>query len=116
MTTYIFPNHTKGDTLLSPVFEVIINGSAIDIAGYNIKMQVRKGAAITSPVVLEYSTSDGTIEAVGESTAGKFKLSENIVDIPVGTYKYDIEFEEITTEKVRTWIKGTWTITEEVTQ
>ena len=113
---YNIPAHTKGDTFLSPIFEVIVNGTAVDLDEYSIKMQVRRYAVKTSPVVIEFSKTDGTMEVVGASTDGKFKIKEAVVDIPANTYKYDIEFTKISTEKVRTWIKGEWQITEEVTQ
>jgi hypothetical protein len=110
--TYNFKDHTKGDTFISPLFEVKINGTAVDLTDYSIRMQVRRSAAKTSAVVMEFSTVYDTIEIVDN----KFKLKEGIIDVPVNSYVFDIEFTNTVTDVVKTWVKGTWKITEEVTQ
>lgn len=113
---YNFEGHTKGDTYISPILELIINGTVVDLANYTIKMQVRRFAAKTSPVVIEFSTDNGTFEIVGASTDGKFKIKEEVVDVPAMVYKYDIKFTNNITGKTRRWIKGNFPVIEEVTQ
>ena len=114
MKTYNFKEHHKGDTFKSPTFRLTINGVIQDIAEYEIRMQIRKDAAKTSPVMAEFNTKDETIERLTPTTDGEFKLKNRILDIPRGIYKYDVEF--IKDEVVSTWMKGIVPITEEVTQ
>jgi hypothetical protein len=113
---YNLPDHRKGDTFLGVEFEVIVNGVAIDVADYDIKMQFRKTAGRISDVVLELSTDNDRLERLEPTTDGKFKIVEWLVDIPAGVYVFDIQFTKLDDGgRIRTWIKGTWKILEEVT-
>jgi len=113
---YNLPDHTKGDTFLGVEFEVIVNSVAINVADYDIKLQVRKDPIKTSKVLLELSTENDRLERLEPTTDGKFKIVEWVVDIPAGEYVYDVQFTKLDDGgAIRTWIKGTWTILPEVT-
>lgn len=110
------PDHIKGDTFLGWDIEILLDDVLIDTADYEVRMQVRKQAVITSPVLLEFSTDDLTIERVEPTASGVIRLVEQIVDLPAGTYFYDIEFTELSDRGRRsTWVRGEWKILKEVT-
>jgi hypothetical protein len=114
--TYNIPDHKKGDTFLGLDIEVLVDDVLIDTADYEVKLQVRRSPNKTSPVVLEFSTEAFTIERVEPTSSGVIRLVEQIVDIPAGTYVYDIQFDELSDRGLRkTWLEGTWKITTEVT-
>lgn len=109
---YNFPPHTKGDTFISPTFQVVLNGTPIDLANYTLKMEIR--ASVNSTPVKTFTSADG-LEIVGPTTDGKFKITTTIIDIPVGKYLYDIQFTD-TNSEVNTWIKGVFKVIKEITQ
>jgi hypothetical protein len=106
--TYNFPNHIKGDTFRGVIFEVLVNGVAVDLTAYTIKMHLRPNAA-SATLSLNLTSS---IEK-HDPTNGKFRINAVKIDIAPRTYYYDIEFTEGTT--VRTWVSGTWTVVQDVT-
>ena len=111
--TYNFPEHTKGDTFLGAVFTMTSGGVAINLTGYRIRMHIRRTATQTSPLVLALDTEDETIE-IHDAAAGKFRIKAQVIDIPAYSYVHDIEFTR-PDGQVRTWVKGRFTVTEEVT-
>jgi hypothetical protein len=110
---YNFPPHIKGDTFKGKTFTISINGELIDTTTYTVKMQLRKGRSTSYPVALELSTTNGEI-VKDDTNNGQFRIIEQVIAIPAGKYVYDMEFTS--GGKVRTWIKGVWTITRETTQ
>jgi hypothetical protein len=67
-----------------------------------------------APIALELSNElDGGITVV-DAPNGIFTIDSRIVDLPVGTYKYDIQFT-FPSGVVKTYVAGTMTIKEEIT-
>lgn len=106
--------HTKGDTFSEVAFEVKKNGTAINLTGATIKMQLRKNYIDVSPALALTSVSSAGITITGAS-AGQFKINEQIIDIEVFNYVYDIQFT-LSTGEVRTYVKGGFNVTPEVTR
>lgn len=98
--TYTFPEHNSGDTFPGVAFTATLNDEAISLVGAVIRMYV--GGKI-------YSTTTGEIQ-ITDAAGGKFQLKEQIIVLPVLTHNYEIEVT-FSTGKVRTYVKGTWTIT-----
>lgn len=103
--------HYRGDTFDAVNFEVIIDSAPLDLTDVAIKMQLRRN--YDRDVALELSLANGLLEIV-DAEAGKFKISEQIINIEPLAYLYDIQFT--IGEEVETFIKGKFTIINDVTR
>ena len=113
-STYNFPNHIKGDTMQEVVFTITVNDNPLDLTGAEINMDMRLSTDIRTLAKRFTSTGgDPTIE-ITNAAGGIFKVIEQIVDVPAGTYNYDIEIT-LADETVKTYIAGTWIITQDQT-
>jgi hypothetical protein len=115
IATYNFKPHKKGASFLGVELTVTVNGSPIDTAEYDIKMQVRRSAVNTAPVLIEFNTEDDTITRVEPTSSGVIRFEERVVDIIKGVNYHDILFINKLTGRKRIWIEGTWPIVETVT-
>ena len=111
MINYDIPSTVKGDTFEGIEFSVIRNGSALDLTGASIKMDLR--LIPTGILGKRFAIGSGLTLATPPST-GIFQLDKQTVDIPANTYDYDIEIT-LANAEVYTWISGTWTILQDVT-
>ena len=106
--------HTKGDTFNEVAFEVKKNGTAINLTGAVIRMQLRKEYSDVSAVLsLTSVLADGI--TITNATSGQFKINAQIIDIEVFNYVYDIQFS-FQTGEVKTYVKGGFNVTPEVTR
>jgi len=106
--------HTKGDTFNQVVFEVKRNNTAIDLTGATIKMQLRKQYSDTSAALSLTSVASAGITITNASN-GNFKINQQIIDIEVFNYVYDIQFT-LSNGEVKTYIKGGFNVVPEVTR
>lgn len=106
--------HTKGDTFNEVAFEVKKNGTAINLTGATIKMQLRKQYSDVSAVLSLTSVSSAGI-TITAPTSGQFKINAQIIDIEVFNYVYDIQFT-LASGEVKTYVKGGFNVTPEVTR
>jgi hypothetical protein len=112
MLTYTIPPQLRGDTWpgISSI-TITTSGVPVNLSAANIKMQLREDT--DSPVALEISTDNGLINIV-DPVNGKFRLLPFVVNIPYGTYNYDIQVT-FSNGTVTTYIAGTWVITPDIT-
>ena len=110
--TYDFPYHIKGDTFKGTEFEILSNALPVNLTGYRIRMHMRSIATSTT-ILHAFDTDDGTI-VINDAAGGKFTLQPVVIDLPARTYVYDIEFTKAGV--VKTWIRGTWPIINDVTR
>lgn len=106
--------HTKGDTFNEVAFEVKKNGTALNLTGATIKMQLRKEYSDVSPTLSLTSVSNAGL-TITNATSGHFKINEQRIDIEVYNYVYDIQFSFASGE-VKTYVKGGFNVTPEVTR
>jgi len=106
--------HIKGDTFNQVAFEVKKNSTAINLTGATIKMQLRKCYSDTTPALSLTSVSSAGI-TITNAAAGQFKINAQIIDIEVFNYVYDIQFI-LSSGEVKTYVKGGFNITPEVTR
>lgn len=106
---YNFPDHIKGDTWNVTNFTINVNDNPKDLTSATIAMKIRDRNGI-----LLKSLSTGSGLTITDATAGKFKIDAQVLDISIGTHKYDIEitFPDGT---VKTWIAGKITIIQDMT-
>jgi len=106
--------HTKGDTFNQVAFEVKKNGTAINLTGAVIKMQLRKLYTDTTAALSLTSASSAGI-TITNASAGQFKINAQVIDIEVFNYVYDIQFT-LSSGEVKTYVKGGFNVTPEVTR
>ena len=106
--------HTKGDTFSEVAFEVKKNGTAINLTGATIRMQLRKLYSDTTAALSLTSVSSAGI-TITNAASGLFKINTQIIDIEVYNYIYDIQFT-LSSGEVRTYVKGFFNVTPEVTR
>lgn len=106
--------HTKGDTFNEVAFEVKKNGTAVNLTGAVIKMQLRKDYNDISPALALTTVSSAGLTITNASN-GHFKINAQIIDIEVYNYVYDIQFT-LSDGSVKTYVKGGFNVTPEVTR
>lgn len=106
--------HTKGDTFNEVAFEVKKNGVALDLTGATIKMQLRKEYNDITPTLALTSVSNAGL-TITNATSGHFKINAQIINIEVFNYVYDIQFT-LASGEVKTYVKGGFNVTPEVTR
>ena len=82
-------------------------GRPKNLNGCLIEMKVR--LSFDSPSVLYFSTTDETINIVEPPTLGQFFVEPSIIDVPPGSYQYDIKITYPSGE-VYTHYAGNWNI------
>lgn len=114
MILYEIPPHISGDTWYG-INELTLsrNGSAVNLSGAYLEMQVRY--SIDSPSVLTLSTANSGIVILNPLTSGKITIPKRIVNIPPATYKFDLK-SVLYTEETTTEMSGYWQITPSITK
>ena len=112
MLSYIMPSALRGDTWpgISSI-TITISGTPVSLSAASIKMQLRED--LDSPVALELSTNNNLI-VITNPLSGVFQIPPQIIDIPFGTYNYDIQVT-FPNGVITTYITGTWQITPDIT-
>lgn len=114
--TYNFPAAIRGDTYND--VEFIVNtkvGLVItpkDLTGCKIRMWIVNKT--TKATAMDLTTLNGKI-VITDAVAGKFKVVFGVVNIPIETYNYDIEIT-FTSGVIKTWIKGAFFVTNDITK
>lgn len=106
--------HVKGDTFNMVTFQVKVNTVAVNLTGATIRMQLRKKPDDITAVLSLTSVASAGI-TITSPTTGTFKINEQVINIEVGTYSYDIEIA-YASGIVKTYIAGIFTITPEITR
>ena len=113
MLSYEIPSHISGDTWIGiSSLTLLRDGSALNLSGAYLEMQVR--FSIDSPPVLTLSTANSGI-VITSPTEGIASIPTMIVDVPVSTYKYDLELTLSNGEKT-TQMGGIWKILPSITR
>lgn len=102
----------KGDTFDEVDFQVKKNNVPLDFTDAIIRMQVRQNYG--GVVVLNFTSIDDNGITITDAVNGKFKINEQIIDIPALTYIYDIEFDY--DGFVKTYVSGNFQVTNDVTR
>jgi hypothetical protein len=105
--------HIKGDTFDEVAFSIKINNIALDLTGAVIKMQLKKSSDLTIALLSFTSVSAAGI-TITNATGGLFKINQQIIDIEVFNYAYDIQLT-LANGVVKTYVSGTFSITKEIT-
>ncbi len=106
-------SHIKGDTFDEVAFSIKINNVALDLTGATIKMQLKKSSDSTIASLSLTSAASAGI-TITSPAGGLFKINEQIIDIEVFNYAYDIQLT-LASGVVKTYVSGTFNITKEIT-
>jgi hypothetical protein len=106
-------SHIKGDTFDEVAFSIKINNVALDLTGATIKMQLKKISDLTIALLSLTSVAAAGI-TITNATGGLFKINQQIIDIDVFNYAYDIQLT-LASGVVKTYVSGTFSITKEIT-
>jgi hypothetical protein len=111
--TYRIPPHRRGDTWdgINSI-TISVNGSPVNLTGSTIKMEFRQ--SVDYPVVLTFSTTDGTIEFVNPAN-GVIRIPAQKIEVPFTTYQYDLQVT-FPNGTVKTFMSGTWEIVPDITE
>jgi hypothetical protein len=108
MISYEIPSHISGDTWSGiPCITFLRNGSAINLSGAYVNMQVR--LSVDSPLVLDLNTKNGGITITPPTSSGNISIPPQIIDIPIATYKYNLQLS-LSSGEVKTEMAGIWKI------
>lgn len=105
-------SHIKGDTFDKVDFSIKINNVVLDLTGAVIKMQLKKTS--NSPSSLSFTSVGSAGITITSPTGGLFKINEQIIDVEVFNYAYDIQLT-LASGVVKTYVSGTFNITKEIT-
>lgn len=106
MTTYNFPNHTKGDTFKSRQITL-----GFDITGAEIKMQFKLARTIQPS--FEWSTVDSSF-TIDNAVTGVITMTSKVLNFTPATYIYDLQIKDAD-DNVTTYFKGSLIIEQDIT-
>jgi len=112
MAEYIIPTIIKGDTFEDLNFSILINGVNVDLTNYEIACKFRKLSKCGEEIK---SIEIGSGITLVNPLLGEFKIDEFNVNWPVSLYYYDIQFTDLDSGIIKTYIEGTFTVKQDVT-
>ena len=114
IATYNIPDHYKGDTFKGLAFNMQnqTTSAPIDLTDSEIKIQFRSGSNIGT-VQKELSIGSGI--TLVDAINGQFAIDAFVIDWRAGMNYYDIQIT-YPDGKVKTYIKGTLKIIDDVTR
>ena len=99
----------KGDTYLGAEITLDIT-PAIDLTGATINMWLRKDKKDNPKVALKLSTTNSELTITAPTI---FQINEQKIPVNAGFYYYDMEVT-FASGRVKTYVEGTWLITEDI--
>ena len=105
--------HIKGDTFDEVAFSIKINNVVLDLTGAVIKMQLKKNSTDVVPSLSFTSVAAAGI-TITNATGGLFKINQQIINIDVFNYVYDIQLT-LASGVIKTYVSGTFSVTQEIT-
>lgn len=112
---YNFPEHRCGDTWKG-IYSITISecNSAVNLTDCDIYIHFRSKLDIASPVFLELSTENKSIEIISKED-GTIRLPSKIISIPVGDYSYDLQVN-FPTGRSKSYLTGSFKILPQTTR
>lgn len=107
-------SHINSDTFDEVPIRIKIDGVNADLTDAIIRMQLRKKACDLKSVLSLTSVANAGLTII-DAINGLFKINEQIINVDVYNYVYDIEIE-FADGTIKTYIRGNFNILEEVTR
>lgn len=105
--------HLKGDTFEAVNFQMLINTIPLNLTGCTLRMQLKKEYGGIAFLSLTSVASAGI--TITNPVSGLFEINKQIINIDAFNYVYDIELIKAD-GTVKTYIKGNFSITNDVTR
>tara|TARA_R110000868_G_scaffold120421_4_gene319561 strand:- start:7893 stop:8237 length:345 start_codon:yes stop_codon:yes gene_type:complete len=106
--------HINGDTFDQVVFRIVIDAVNADLTDAIIRMQLRKKPCDLKAVLSLTSVANAGLTII-DAVEGLFAINEQVIDIDINNYAYDIEIE-FGDGTIKTYIRGNFNILAEVTR
>jgi hypothetical protein len=114
MIFYDITSHIAGDTWDGlGTITFLRGGSALNLTNASLEMDLR--LSFDSPSVLTLSTANSGIIIRTPALSGVVQIPQRIVDVPPGTYKYDLKLT-LSSGEVKTYLGGSWPILSHITR
>lgn len=111
--TFNIPRHRRGDTWMGfNKIAITVDSIPINLSGCDIKIEFRED--YDAPVALSLSTTTSTI--LIQPGLSSITVPPLIVDIPPGTYKYDLQVTNNLLNTINTYMEGYWEIHFDITK
>ena len=111
--TFNIPRHRRGDTWAGfNKIAITVDSVPINLSGCNVKMEFRED--YDAPVALTLSTETSTI--IIQAGLSSISVPPLTIDIPPGTYKYDLQITNNITNTINTYMDGYWEIFYDITK
>jgi hypothetical protein len=107
-TTYNFTTQRKV-TYKGAQFTITVNGVALNLTGAHLLCEFKTLANPSSPAILTWTDSAGM--TITSPTNGIFTFNPQIIDIPGGSYLYDVKIT-LASGEVDVYVTGTLIVTE----
>lgn len=101
----------RGDTWNGVQFEILVNQSALDLTGYDFKMELRVQSKVGG---LRKTLTLGNGITVLDPVTGIIQIDAFLVDLQPGVYYYDLQL--INGNIFKTYIGGKFTVTQDITK
>ena len=106
-------NVLRGDTFYQYPFQIVIDGTPLNLTGAVIKMDIKKDVHSNPALSLTSVGSNGI--SITNAINGQFSIEEQIFTIPAFSYQYDIQIT-LSNGKVKTYIGGIFQVVDTITQ
>ncbi|REK56941.1 MAG: hypothetical protein DWQ49_09545 [Bacteroidetes bacterium] len=114
---YNLRTHKTGDTFEGATFTVTVNAAPLDLTGATLEMSVlrndNKNPNVPKGKLVLQLDSGGNGLTITDAVNGIFDIDEQIINLGVGDYYYDIKFS-LSDGSVKTYIGGCWTIVDKL--
>ena len=95
-------------------FTIVKNSLPLDLTGATIKADFRISTNHDPAFTMTTESTPQTVE-ITDPTAGKFKFSKQIISAKPCNYQYDVQIT-LSTGEIFTYLKGTLTVLQDITQ
>mgnify|MGYP001250104252 FL=1 len=104
----------KGDTFVSPIFQIILNDVVFDLSDVEIKITLKKSPSQSLPVlVFEENSEDGNQVEKIDAVNGRFLFTTKELNVEAGSYIYEARFTKAD-GTVKTYFAGKFMIYDDV--
>jgi len=104
----------KGDTFVSPIFQIILNDVVFDLSDVEIKITLKKSPSQEIPILIfeENSEAGNFVEKI-DAVNGRFLFTTKELNVEAGSYIYEARFTKAD-GTVKTYFAGKFMIYDDV--
>ncbi len=104
----------KGDTFVSPIFQIILNDVIFDLSDVEIKITLKKSPSQEIPIlVFEENSEAGNFVEKIDAANGRFLFTTKELNVEAGSYIYEARFTKAD-GTVKTYFAGKFMIYDDV--